>query len=162
MTLNTSEIILSFTAIRSKPKPLAVKTRARVSQSPWFGFTKHDWPRDVALSACPSARCQRAKSCINAYDGLYCQRTHHSPTKIKIMQKQTELGQAILAVPPLSKRADEEERELYMFDITSIKKNYHAAMTARWKAGEFDGLFAPFKAGGVMLKPPPKNYVQQP
>ena len=78
------------------------------------------------------------------------------------MQKQTELGQAILAVPPLSKRPDEEERELYMLDMASIKKNYHAAMTARWKAGEFDDLFGAYKARGVLLKPPPKNYVQQP
>ena len=162
MTLNTSNITSSFTAIRSKPKPLAVKTRARVSQSPWFGFTKHDWPRDVALSACPSARCMRAKSCINAYDGLYCQRTHHSPAEIKTLQQQSELGQAILAVPPLSKRPDEEERELYVQDMASIKQNYHAAMTARWKAGEFDGLFGAFKARGVMLKPPPKIYVEQP
>ena len=78
------------------------------------------------------------------------------------MQKQTELGQAILAVPPLSKRADEEEHELYVQDLTSIKQNYHAAMTARWKAGEFDGLFGAFKARGVMLKPPLKIYVEQP
>ena len=46
--------------------------------------------------------------------------------------------------------------------ITSIKQNYHAAMTARWKAGEFDGLFGAFKTRGVMLKPPPKIYVEQP
>ena len=33
-------------------------------------------------------------------------------------------------------------------------------MTARWKAGEFDHLFGPYKASGVWLKPPERSYVE--
>lgn len=162
MTSNMRELPSSFTTIRSKPKPLAVKTRPRFSQSPWFGFTKHDWPRSEALDQCPSARCRRAKACRCAYDGLYCRRTHHSPEEIKILQKQTELGRAVLAVPRLGKNPDAEERELYMGDIANIKKNYQTIMTARWKVGEFDQLFGKYKPSGVLLKPPSKIYCDKP
>ena len=160
MTLNKTEITPSFTAIRAKPKRLAVKTRPRVSKAPWFGFTKHDWPRDVALDRCPSALCRRSKACLAAYDELYCRRTHHSPKEIKLLLQGTELTQALDMVPRLSKHADDEERELHAHDISNIRQNYQDAMTARWKAGEFDHVFGPYHPRGVMLKPLQKIYVE--
>ena len=35
-------------------------------------------------------------------------------------------------------------------------------MTARWQAGEFDHLYGPYRAKGIVVEAPPKAYVELP
>ncbi len=54
------------------------------------------------------------------------------------------------------------ERMERINNLAAIQRAQLAKMTARWKAGEFDHLYGPYRAKGVLLKPPPKTYVERP
>ena len=63
---------------------------------------------------------------------------------------------SIANLGPLFDPTDSEERLERMSDIAAIGRAHQKSMTARWKAGEFDGLYGRYNAAGVLLKPPPK------
>jgi len=147
--------------IRRRSNPPAKVLRPYLSQQPWAGFTKHDWRRDRPLPVCPSKHCRRAKTCLAAHDNLYCQRTHFSPPRIRKLWAESALGRALAAIPPAAGSDDLEGRKERIIRGKEIRYAYREKMTARWKAGEFDQLYGPYRAKGVLLKPPPKAYVER-
>ena len=147
--------------IRGRSNPPAEAPRPYLSQHPWAGFTKHDRRRDQPLPACPSKHCRRAKACLAAHDNLYCQRTHFSPAKIRKLWAVSDLGRALAALP-VADCDDLEGRKERIIRAREIRHAQYEKMVARWKAGEFDHLYGPYRAKGVLLKPPPKAYVERP
>ncbi|MDE2446067.1 MAG: hypothetical protein KGO94_07800 [Alphaproteobacteria bacterium] len=136
------------------PKP-------KLSHQPWFGYSKHDRPRDVALPVCPSPRCRRAKVCLAATDNLYCLRTHHTPEEIKALEAASDLHKALDKVPELIDPMDAEERTERMISIVKIRKGWENDMKARWRAGGFDARYGKYRACGVWLVPPEKTYHEE-
>ena len=147
--------------IRMTKFPLP-KQRPHVSKEPWLGFTGHDCPREIPLPVCPSSRCRRAKACVTAHDGLYCRRTHFSPPEQKKWQRRDPHQRAVDAVPPVADYGKMSARIKRLVDIAAIRLMQKTEMTERWQAGEFDHLYGPHTPKGVLLKPPPKVYVEPP
>ena len=143
-------------------KPPPKTPRPHVSRQPWLGFTRHESPRGAPLPACPSPRCRRAKACLAANDNLYCQRTHFSPLEQKKRRRRDPHQRALDAVPEVADPHDLEERLERIAELAAIRREQGAEMTARWKAGEFDQLYGPYRSKGVLMKPPPKVYVEWP
>ena len=135
--------------------------RPHVSTQPWTGFTRHDCPRGVALPICPSARCRRAKACVAAHDGLYCRRTHFSAAEQEKWKRRDPHERAIEAAPPADHGTLVERMKRLMTHAT-IRLAQSTEMTARWQAGEFDHLYGPYRRKGVVVKAPPKIYVEGP
>ena len=65
------------------------------------------------------------------------------------------------AVPPVMDPHDLSERVERINQLAAIQRAHAASMTGRWKAGEFDQLYGPYTAKGVLMKPPPKIYVEK-
>ena len=143
-------------------KPASGAPRPRVSLEPWTGFTRHDAPRENPLPLCPSLRCRRAMDCLASHDNLYCQRTHFSAAEQKKWQRHDPRRRELDTVPPVMDPHDLTERMERIAQLAAIRGAQAAAMTARWKAGEFDQIYGPYRPKGVLLKPPPKVYVEWP
>ena len=141
--------------------PRAEVPRPYVSRQPWAGFTRHDCPRDNPLPVCPSPHCRRAKACLAAHDNLYCQRTHFSPAEQKKWQRHDPYQRAIDAVPEVTAPYTISARLKRLAEFAAIRLEQSAEMTARWKMGEFDQLYGPFTPKGVLMKAPPKIYVER-
>ena len=138
------------------------KPRPHVSRQPWLGFTRHDCPRGIPLPVCPSPRCRRAKACVAAHDSLYCQRTHFSPAEQKKRECRDPHQRAIAAIPLAQADSSIADRLKLLIERSVIRLVQSEEMTERWKAGEFDQLYGPYTPKGVLLKPPPKIYVEWP
>ena len=119
-------------------------------------------PRQKPLPACPSLRCRRAKACLAAHDNLYCQRTHFSPAVAEKWLRRDPRRRELDAVPPVMDPDSLSERMERINELAAIEGRKPPKMTARWKAGEFDALYGPYGARGVLLRPPPKTYVEGP
>lgn len=131
------------------PPPNAREPKPYLSHAPWAGFSPHDHPRDEALPTCPSARCQRLKRCVAVHKGLYCQRTHHSH------------AEHMTGLPRPARLDDPGNLELRrerLVEQLEERKARHDALVARWKSGEFDGLYGKWSARGVLMRPPPKEF----
>ena len=74
---------------------------------------------------------------------------------------ESELGRALAALS-VAAYDDLEGRKERIIRGREIRHAHHEKMVARWKAGEFDQLHGPYRAKGVLLKPPPKAYVERP
>jgi hypothetical protein len=130
------------------PKPYLTST-------PWVPFTMRERKRPEPLAHCPSAKCQRAKACVDAHDQTYCQRSHES-----IAERRARLG---ITQQPRTVRenftldqitAKREESDLMLADVQAKERE----LTKRWKAGEFDDLYGKFKHHGVLKQPPPRDF----
>ena len=148
--------------IRRRSNPPAAPPRPYFSTAPWAGFTRHDRPRQKPLPSCPSLRCRRAKACLAAHDNLYCQRTHFSPAVAEKWLRRDPRRRELDAVPPVMDPDSLSERMERINELAAVRRAQTAKMTARWKAGEFDALYGPYRARGVLLSPPPKTYVEGP
>ncbi len=135
--------------------------RPRVSHQPWEGFTRHDCPRDNPLPSCPSLHCRRAKACFAAHDNLYCRRTHFSPAEQKKWNSRDPRQRELDAVPEAEEPYPLSKRLKRLVEFATIQLEHSMEMTERWKAGEFDQLYGPYRPKGVLLKPPPKIYVER-
>ena len=71
------------------------------------------------------------------------------------------MGRALAALP-VAEYDDLEGRKDRIIRGREIRHAHYEKMVARWKAGEFDQLYGPYKPKGVLLKPPPKTYVERP
>jgi hypothetical protein len=147
-------------SLRMNKLPLP-KLGLHVSQEPWLGFTRHDCPRGNPLPICPSPRCRWAKACVTAHDGLYCRRTHFSPAEQKKWERRDPHQRAVDAVPPVADCGNMMGRTKRLIDIAVIRLMQKTEMTERWGAGEFDHLYGPYRPKGVLMKPPPKIYVER-
>ncbi len=124
-----------------------------LSHSPWAGFSPREHARPHALGLCPSKRCRRLKACVAAHDGVFCQRTHISHAEYLAAQPRA---------PSLFKGRSAEELEFFrltMLEKIAERKEQHDALTARWKAGEFDALYGKWRAKGALMHPPAKVFV---
>jgi hypothetical protein len=93
---------------------------------------------------------------------LYCQRTHFSPTEQKKRERRRTHQRAIAAIPPAQADSPISDRLKLLIGRSVIRLVQSAEMTERWKAGEFDHLYGPYTSKGVLLKAPPKVYVEGP
>jgi hypothetical protein len=128
-----------------------------LTTTPWVLFTDRERKRPAPLHQCPSAKCRRAKACLDAHDQLYCQRTHES-----IAERQARLGLTPLAAPALADwsldevTARREETDVMLAEAQARQRE----MTRRWKAGEFDDLYGKYKSHGVLKHPPKRQYAE--
>ena len=148
-------------SLRMNKLPLP-KPRPHVSKEPWLGFTGHDCPRGIPLPVCPSPRCRRAKACVASHDGLYCQRTHFPPPEQRKWKRRDPHQCAMDAVPPVADDGNLLAQIKRLMEITTIRLMQKTEMTERWHAGEFDHLYGPYAPKGVLMKAPPKIYVERP
>ena len=118
--------------------------------------------KSALVPAFAQPRCRRGQLCLAAHDNLYCHRTHFSPPEIMHHEKQIPLAREIANLGPLFDPTDSEDLLERMSDIAAIGRAHQKSMTARWKAGEFDGLYERYKVAGVLLKPPPKFFTLKP
>jgi hypothetical protein len=130
------------------PKPYLTTT-------PWCMFNANERKRPAALRHCPSAKCRRAKACVDAHDQTYCQRSHES-----IAERRAKLGlgprkPVVYENWTLDQATAKREQSDLMLAEAQAK---HRDLTKRWKAGEFDGLYGKFKPEGVWKQPPPKDF----
>ena len=131
-----------------------------VTRRPWAGFNGHDMARAEPLPCCPVPRCRRAKACIAALDNLYCQRTHHSLAEQRRLRAQDPLQQELDSVPEADDPNDLNARVERIAALAHIRRAHDADMLVRWKAGALNHLHGPYKASGVVLKPPPRAYAE--
>ena len=135
------------------PVPDPKQPAPHLSHAPWAGFTAREHKRDAALAICPSLRCRRLQACVGAHDDLYCQRTHNSHAAYLA---------GLPKRPTLLNNFSAEELEFFRLDVAdkfAEAKERHDALVVRWKAGEFDALYGPWRARGVLMYPPEKQYV---
>jgi hypothetical protein len=134
----------------------------RYSKAPWAGFTPREHARETPRSRCDSLRCRRARQCLAAHDGLYCRRTHYSH-KYFLAREKAE-GRIDPPLPPLPKQPLPEEIQWRAEELQArVERKRHEArlMLARWKAGEFDAIYGKYSPRGMLMKPPPRNYVEE-
>lgn len=146
------------------PSP-AGAPKPRLSTRPWAGYTARERKRPAVLAHCPSAACRRAKACVDAHDGLYCQRSHCSVAEAAALARTASHGRADAAAPsafkPLPARASLAEVKAHRAQLDFLAEDAarrEAALAARWQAGELDHLYGPWRKGGVWLLPPPKVF----
>jgi hypothetical protein len=128
-----------------------------LTTTPWIPYTSGERKRAATLRLCPSARCRRAKACIDAHDDIYCQRSHESVDEARARQ-------GLPPPPPVRRkhytlaqiRAKAVETEMALEAVEARS----AEMRERWKAGEFDHLYGKFKPGGVLKVPPIRQYTE--
>ena len=139
--------------------PTRAPPLAYFSTTPWAGFARGSAPREEALPLCTQPRCRRAKLCIAAHENLFCQRTHFSANEKDKFDRASQ--QAFnKKFPPYPKGTPWELREKRVQAIMAYRKSQQQELALRWKAGEFDHLYGKWRRGGVLLKPPPKDYVE--
>jgi hypothetical protein len=128
------------------------------SLTPWEGFTPREKKRSPPLPVCPQAACRRAKACIRAIDGLYCQRTHLDVSEIRAKSTRASLA----SLPGLKRNPSPKQVEVLRIMTEHLLEEAQARsadMTARWKRGELDHLYGKYTAKGALMLPPPKLYV---
>ena len=81
--------------------------------------------RAKLLDACPSPRCRRRKACVDAHDGLYCQRTHFSPTQIRQMLRTDPVEKAVAALPKVRGQWDFEGRGERIKQVSELRLAHH-------------------------------------
>jgi hypothetical protein len=140
-----------------------------VSRRPWAGFSGHDSPRPQALAICPSARCSglwrliaHCSARLSSLDNLYCLRTHHSLAEQCAIKRQSPLQRELDLIPPVFDGDDLGARVERIAALAAVRRAHEAEMQALWKSGALDHLYGPYKPHGVMLKPPPRTYVEAP
>lgn len=126
-----------------------------LSAAPWAGFTADDHPRAVPLELCPARRCRRAKQCLAAHADLYCQRTHYSKVEHRALHPKLEDRH----LPRIRDAHDLEARRERLVLQIEQRQAAQDAMTKRWMVGEFDNLYGKYDKRGVLMKPPPKLYI---
>ena len=125
-----------------------------LTTTPWLPYTSRERKRAEILKRCPSARCRRAKACVDAHDNIYCQRSHESvaearqgkPAPVVVRQRLT-LAQC---------RAKIAETDMLLDQATAKTE----AMRERWKSGVLDHLYGKYRPGGVLKHPPERQYTE--
>jgi hypothetical protein len=135
--------------------------RPRLTHAPWAGFTKHDCPRKAPMPICPSPKCRRVKHCVAAHDGLYCQRTHFSPREQKKWRRHNPYESAVAELLAMPEAPTLAGRLQQLMHVQIVRLEQAIAMTDRWKEGEFDHLYGPYRKKGVVVGPPPLRYVEE-
>jgi hypothetical protein len=133
------------------------KIEAYRTTTPWVPYTSRERKRDSVLAQCPSARCRRAKACVDAHDNIYCQRSHESVDEARARQglpPPAPVKRRSYSLAQIRAKAVETEMALDAVEARS------AEMRERWKAGELDHLYGKFRPGGVLKHPPERQYTE--
>lgn len=141
---------------KSKPK-CRKPPEAFLSKTPWRGFAAGGVAREHELPCCPDARCRRAKECIAAQQGLFCQRTHLSRSaRVRLAKKQKRDFDR--RFPVIDASLPIELQRMRIEAAMADRRAKDEAMTARWKAGVLDHLYGKWRAKGALMMPPEKVY----
>ena len=127
-----------------------------LTREPWMPFTPREKTRPLPLRVCPSAKCRRAKACIDAFDDLYCQRSHESMAAFRARS-------GLTPTPPPARSYSDAELELLREDAEArllMIKAQKRETIMQWKAGVFDDTFGKYRAYGVWKKPPDRQYTE--
>ncbi len=130
-------------------------------QYPWSRFSADEFPRENPLPRCPDPKCRRAKACLSAHKGLFCQRTHFTIREGKIRTPKTETGKYIDAITMPPTGAGLDLHMTYIKEISGLRKVEQKQMEKIWRAGGYDKAFGPYTAKGFMRGPPAKHYVEE-
>jgi hypothetical protein len=128
--------------------------------TPWTGFGPQDRKRAQALPVCPSPACARARQCIRATAGHFCQRTHLTPAEIRQTRKPTPK----IELPTLGSNPTQKKLEAYriMTDhLVAEIDQQNQRWEKRWRNGELDHLYGPYNPKGVTLVPPERVFVDE-
>ena len=138
------------------PSPMPKPSAPYLTREPWLPFTRNEKPRPCPLRTCPSAKCRRAKACVDAHEALYCQHSHES-----LAQYRARTGWK----PPSIRARSYTEEELDLLHTETQERLAHIAdikreKIAQWKAGMFDALYGKYRAHGVWKHPPKRQYTE--
>jgi hypothetical protein len=128
---------------------------------PWSRYAKDEHPRQTPLPRCPSAKCRRAKACLDAHRGLFCQRTHftHAEGLIRTPQSETAIYIHSLQSPP--KGTPSEIRLEFIREMQGLWKDYNTEKMRMWRSGAFVDIYGKYRPGGVLKTPPPRIYEEK-
>ena len=144
-----------------KPIRILIKSAPRWKCFPWSPFSADDLPRSQPLPVCPAQKCRRAKSCLAAHKGLYCQRTHFSRTEGLARVPKSETDRHIANIPAPPANAAPALRMDHLREISDLRLMEAREKTKLWRAGAFTDTHGPYRAAGVMKVPPPRIYVEE-
>ena len=135
----------------TKPPP-----KPYLTSTPWAGFTPRERKRKVPLVHCPSKACARVKKCVDAHDGLYCQRSHESLVQARVRsgRKPIKVSKRLMILEEA--QAKRMTIEAQLGEVQARERE----MTQRWKSGEFDAAYGKFKSAGVLKHPPVRQYTE--
>ena len=145
----------------SKSLRTQTKSAPRWKPFPWSGFTADDLPREKPLPLCPSMKCRRARVCHDAYQGLYCRRTHFSRSEGKQRMVRTEMEKHIASLPRPPENAPLDLRMEFIKEITDLRRMAEREKIQQWRAGAWKDKYGPYRASGFMKSPPPKTYTEE-
>ena len=145
------------------PKPIRTlsKSAPRWKRFPWSPFTTDDLPRSHPLPVCPSQKCRRAKSCLAAHKGLYCQRTHFPGTEGLSRVPKSEIDRHIANIPAPPSNAALASRMDHLKEVSDLRLMEARENVKLWRAGAFTEAHGPYRAAGVMKSPPRRVYVEE-
>ncbi len=149
------------------PKSILIETKFKLAKFkprwkpyPWSRFSIDEFKREVPLRICPSAKCRRGKTCVDAHQGLYCQRTHFNRAEGTARVPQSDTDKHIASIPSPPASAGTELRLEHLKEIAHLRRMEAREKIKLWKAG---GLkeYGPYRASGFMKPPPPRAYVEE-
>ncbi len=128
---------------------------------PWSPYSTDDLPRTSPLPVCPAQKCRRAKFCLAAHKGLYCQRTHFARAEGLARTPKSEMDRHIAEIPVPPPNAALDVRMDYLKEISDFRVMEAREKVKHWKAGAFAETFGPYRSTGVMKQPPPRIYREE-
>jgi hypothetical protein len=137
------------------------KTSSRWKPFPWSRFSSDDFPREQPLPLCPSQKCCRAKACLAAHKGLFCQRTHFVRAEGLVRTPKSEMDQYIAKIPAPPPSKDNDLRIAYIAEIAGLRTAEQREKMKLWRAGAFGNVYGPYHSKGIMKLPPPRVYVEE-
>jgi hypothetical protein len=138
-----------------------IKSAPRWKPFPWSRYSADDCPREKPLPVCPAAKCRRAKACVAAHKGLFCQRTHFSRTEGQKRTPMSEVDQYIASLPKPPPSAGQELHTTYLQEIAALRTSEQREKMKLWRAGAFGDQYGPYTTKGTMKQPPPCRYVEE-
>jgi hypothetical protein len=145
------------------PKSIRTQTNppTRWKPVPWARFSRDEFPREKPLPVCPSQKCRRAKACLDARKGLYCQRTHFASAEGNLRMPKSEVEKHIASLAPPPMEAGLELRMEFIKEISKLRVAESREKMKLWRAGALEEAYGRYHTRGVMKLPPPKIYVEE-
>jgi hypothetical protein len=136
------------------------KSAPRWKPYPWSRFSSDEFPREQALPVCPSQKCRRAKACLAAHKGLFCQRTHFNRAEGLVRSPKSEMDRYIAGIKMPSASSTPDLHMVYIKEISALRLADQREKMKLWRAGAFGDSHGPYHTKGVMKSPPPRIYVE--
>jgi hypothetical protein len=137
------------------------KSEPRWKPYPWSRFSADEFPRDKPISRCPDTKCVRAKACLAAHKGLFCQRTHFARTEGERRVAKSDMEKYIESLPSPPANAALEARMDHIKEVSDLRAMETREKVKLWRAGAFGKTYGSYRSGGLMKSPPPRHYVEE-